>query len=91
MQIDLTWHVRATCRGRETDVFYVEERDPTYQDKIRLLRTLCDRCEVIERCRAHALTHEQHGFWAGMTEEERKVEREAQGVVIRSLRTARRR
>lgn len=39
------------------------------------LRPICAACPVIDECAAHAIPHEKHGFWAGMTERARRTYR----------------
>lgn len=41
----------------------------TYQ--IEQARSICHRCPAIRQCLAWALTHPEHGVWAGTTPEER--------------------
>ena len=85
--ISIAWHVRAACLYEPTESFYVDEEEEP--GKIAALRLLCERCDAIDDCRTHALTWEQHGFWAGMTENERTAEARRLRITRRSLRTAR--
>ncbi len=36
---------------------------------------VCTRCRFLEHCRSYALTHDVHGIWGGLTDEDRKVSR----------------
>ena len=85
--IELGWHDRAACLGEDPNRFYLDEFE--HPDAIRLLRAICERCPVIAECRDHALTWEQFGFWANMTESERVVEKRKHGIVRRSMRSPR--
>lgn len=39
--------------------------------RIDQARNICRRCPEIRACLAWALTHSEHGLWAGTTEEQR--------------------
>lgn len=85
--IELAWHERAACRGRDTGEFYVDEREQP--EVIASLRHLCQECVVFDKCYDHALTWEQFGYWANTTERQRVVLRRRAGSTRRSLKTAR--
>ena len=85
--IELAWHERAACRGEDTNLFYVDEREEPAT--IAMLRTLCAGCEVFDECRTHSLMWEQYGFWSNLTESERVVERRRIGNARRSFKTSR--
>jgi WhiB family redox-sensing transcriptional regulator len=70
------WMADAPCHGL-AEMFYADERTPPGQKLLKQARAICARCPVLDRCRA-ASTGERHGFWAGMTEHERKLERRRQ-------------
>lgn len=36
---------------------------------------VCAGCGFLEHCRSYALTHDVHGIWGGLTDEDRKVSR----------------
>ena len=39
-------------------------------------------CHNVDVCREWSVRHEYFGFWAGMTEQERREERRRQGIVF---------
>ena len=63
----------AACKGMDVDLFYSDAW--LVQEE---LRDVCDSCPVLEKCRTHARTHEEFGFWAGETEKERQEWRREQ-------------
>jgi hypothetical protein len=84
--IDLRWHEYALCRGESTAHFYVDEFE--VPEQIERLRNLCKECPVFQDCEDHSLTWETFGFWAGMTESERRTVKRERKIVRRSLKTA---
>lgn len=42
----------------------------------------CQNCPVLNQCYLHALYKEDHGFWAGKTETERRALRKAAGIAL---------
>lgn len=70
------WQDRAACRGH-AGLFFA----PAGEFKgDRLLREtkakiLCGACPVRAECERFVFAHPQYGWWAGMTEDERRVER----------------
>jgi WhiB family transcriptional regulator, redox-sensing transcriptional regulator len=84
--IDLKWHEYAACRGEETSRFYVDEFE--FKQEINALRAICKECPVFAECEDHSLTWETFGFWAGLTESERREVKRQRKIVRRSLKTA---
>ena len=67
----------------------VEVGDSTYQMyrstapiQHAYLRQMCMRCPVLQTCREWAITHENYGFWGGMTATERASERVLRGIEL---------
>lgn len=67
----------------------VEVGDSTYQMyrstapiQHAYLRQMCMRCPVLQECREWAITHENYGFWGGMTATERASERVLRGIEL---------
>jgi hypothetical protein len=71
------WWLLVACRGTvPTSAFY-----PLEPDYVPLaVRLACDRCVVRSECQEHALRHELHGIWAGMTAERRERLRKVLGI-----------
>lgn len=63
-----TWTIEAACNGADSDLFYCSDKqyDRAY------LTALCNRCPVRHPCFHHAVTHDEHGWWAGTTRRDRK-------------------
>jgi WhiB family redox-sensing transcriptional regulator len=76
---DADWHDNALCRGRDTEVFFPEEDEPTI-----VAKSICRRCPVRRDCLAHALERgERYGIWGGLTERERQLLR---ARIVRNVR-----
>lgn len=57
----------AACRSVEKpDIFFAFEEHHLAQ-----ARRICHRCPEIRNCLTWALTHTEHGIWAGTTPEQR--------------------
>ena len=68
--IDFGWQDDAMCRTADTSLFYVEaDKEP---EIIASLKLVCKSCPVLKQCRSYAIKHEDFGFWAGMTQSERR-------------------
>ena len=61
---------QAACKDMDVDIFYADDRKDIYH--FRNLKQLCATCPIIFRCLEVAVANNEHGFWGGMTEEERK-------------------
>lgn len=81
----MTWHEQAACKGMDPELFHPVRGNTVLQ--VRALRDICAGCPVIGECREHAILHEHHGFWGGMTEEERRAAARAAGIRRRAVRT----
>lgn len=66
---DVDWE-RAGCRGVWTELFYIEGKGAS-QDITPSLRSACRVCPIVSECREYAIWHENHGFWGGLTVDER--------------------
>lgn len=73
---ELTWQVRAACRGPHASVFYPPpqpERRDEKAERERRAKAICAACSVREPCLDYALRiREPHGIWGGLTENERR-------------------
>ncbi len=80
---ELSWHLLASCRGKNTSLFFPEE-----PDRAPLAMAICRRCPVRQACLAEALARpELLGIWGGTTEADRV--RLRQRLTMRSLRPLR--
>lgn len=76
MRSDEAWHVKASCRGPQADVFFPPphvERKEERQEREGAAKAICDRCPVRRPCLDYAIRiREPHGIWGGLNELERK-------------------
>lgn len=68
------------CAGYGVDLFYSQFSGTQGAEELRLAREMCSDCPILAECGAYALRHELHGFWAGMTQLDRRRIRQATGV-----------
>lgn len=66
------WMAQARCRGMGPDAFYVERFDDAGVVEAKLL---CTECTVRAECLAYGMS-ERFGIWGGLTELERRNERQ---------------
>ena len=66
------WRTAAACQLADPDLFFpVSSSDPSL-DQVGKAKEICARCQVQPQCLAFALrTHQVHGVWGGMSEQER--------------------
>ncbi|GIU86165.1 MAG: hypothetical protein KatS3mg009_0680 [Acidimicrobiia bacterium] len=71
-----TWHLKAACRGPESDLFFpppIPERREEREAREERAKAICARCAVRTECLDFALrVREPHGIWGGLTESERR-------------------
>jgi WhiB family redox-sensing transcriptional regulator len=68
------WQESAACRGLNSSQFYSPpgERREARRRREDHAREICDGCPVRVECAQFALTiGEEHGFWGGMTDQDR--------------------
>ena len=70
------------CIDAPTEWFYPDE---TGQKVHPNAVELCEECPVKDECRTHALTHEEYGYWAGMTAAERNRIRDRFNIRLQPL------
>jgi len=62
---------KANCRGMNTEIFYLEERDLKYKDlDNETVRKICFTCPIQKDCLQAGLD-EEFGIWGGFTRRER--------------------
>ena len=77
------WQYEGECRKHDAEVFFLEShlRGPAKQKKVFAAKKICAPCPVKQQCLEHALrTPEYYGVWGGLSEEERAVILQRQGV-----------
>jgi WhiB family redox-sensing transcriptional regulator len=68
------WAELGACKGADPNLFFGHAR-PTLLDKAER-DLLCASCPVLTECRAYALQWpDLHGFWGGMSEQDRRAAR----------------
>jgi WhiB family redox-sensing transcriptional regulator len=70
------WQVRGACRGMESRFFFHPdgERGPARAIREARAKQICRSCQVLDQCRAHALTaQEPYGVWGGLSSDERQL------------------
>ncbi len=83
---DVEWE-RASCRGLDTDMFYLMRTDllvdgMTYNH----LRRICFECPIQRECLQIGTSLERYGFWGGLADEERTaIYENRQGKVLYRL------
>jgi WhiB family redox-sensing transcriptional regulator len=76
MRSDDAWHIKASCRGPQAEVFFppthVERKDER-QEREEAAKAICATCPVRRPCLDYAMRiREPHGIWGGLNEMERK-------------------
>ena len=77
------WQYKGACRDLDPEAFFHPdgERGPRRRNRENAAKAVCATCPVIAACRAHALAvQEPYGIWGGLSEDDRAVILERQGV-----------
>ena len=77
------WQYKGACRDLDPEMFFHPdgERGPRRRNRENAAKAVCASCPVIAACRAHALAvQEPYGIWGGLSEDDRTVILERQGV-----------
>jgi hypothetical protein len=68
---------RAACRAVDPEVFFpAAESGPRYEARVLIAKAVCAGCPVREQCLTWALSTLPDGIAGGMTEHERRTERD---------------
>ena len=79
--VDMSWRDGTeACRDSSPALFYPEKNNEG--GVIAKAKLVCSRCPVLDACRRHGIDHEHHGIWGGMTEGERRAERQRLSPVV---------
>lgn len=62
------------CIQIDPEMFY-EESGGVALHNLPILRRICSDCPILNECAEHAISHEEYGFWGGLTAQERKIVR----------------
>ena len=77
------WQYQGACRDLDPEMFFHPdgERGPRRRNRENAAKAVCASCPVIAACRAHALAvQEPYGIWGGLSEDDRAVILERQGM-----------
>jgi WhiB family redox-sensing transcriptional regulator len=68
------WLDLGACRDEDPDLFFpIAPAGPSLA-QVAAAKVVCARCTVRDACSRFALeTHQDHGVWGGMSEEERRA------------------
>jgi WhiB family redox-sensing transcriptional regulator len=67
------WRMAAACRHADPDLFFPVSSTGRSIEQVARAKAVCADCSVRRECLQFALaTHQVHGVWGGMTEEERQ-------------------
>jgi WhiB family redox-sensing transcriptional regulator len=77
---DDQWRSLAACRSADPDLFFPISSFGQSLAQVAKAKAICAGCRVRGECLAFALrTHQVHGVWGGMSEEERHLVPRADG------------
>lgn len=73
------WRQRAACRHADPELFFPVSASGPSLEQVARAKAICAGCHVRKQCLVFALgTRQEHGVWAGMSEQElRERAREA--------------
>ncbi len=85
MKRDLSWQENAKCVGTDVEVFYLPygSRMADKRKRVAEAKKVCFSCSVREQCLQYSLENKEvYGVWGGVSEDERRVILNRQGVVL---------
>ena len=66
------WRSLAACQSADPDLFFPVSSSGQSMEQVAKAKVICAGCRVRRECLAFALrTHQVHGVWGGMSEQER--------------------
>jgi WhiB family transcriptional regulator, redox-sensing transcriptional regulator len=70
----VSWLDQGACQSEDPELFFPVTATGPGVMQIARAKAVCRRCLVREQCLAYALdTHQAHGIWGGLSEEERRA------------------
>ena len=70
--VDQDWRFLAACRSADPDLFFPVSLSGPSMAQVAEAKAICAGCPVRRECLAFALrTHQVHGVWGGLSEQER--------------------
>lgn len=73
----------AKCAEVDPEIFFPDNFQPPFE--VSTILKVCSNCPVYVACREYSLKHDLHGWWAGMTRNERKQIQKERGIKPISL------
>lgn len=74
------WRSLAACQSADPDLFFPISSSGQSMAQVAEAKAICAACRVRRECLAFALsTHQVHGVWGGMSEQERHLVPRADG------------
>lgn len=71
------WTQDALCQGMDLELFF-EFENPAVR---KYLTALCEPCPVRATCLEQAMSHNEYGWWAGTSRQQRRIrQRERRGT-----------
>jgi len=66
------WRILAACRSADPDLFFPISSSGSSLAQVAQAKAICAGCPVRRECLAFAVrTHQVHGVWGGLSEQER--------------------
>lgn len=72
------------CAGADLQLFFPDTHAEE-EASLPTVRALCESCSFYGDCLDYVLTHIVDGLWAGLTEEERRLERKRRHITAEPL------
>jgi WhiB family transcriptional regulator, redox-sensing transcriptional regulator len=67
------WRTLAACQFADPDLFFPISSSGPSLAQVAQAKAICAACQVRRECLAFALrTHQVHGVWGGLSEQERR-------------------
>jgi WhiB family redox-sensing transcriptional regulator len=67
-QLDL-----ANCKDTDPDLFFPNDEGKYMKKTVKLVKEICNACEIKDLCLQQAIADDMRGIWGGMTEVERTM------------------
>lgn len=67
-QLDL-----ANCKDEDPDLFFPNDEGKYMKNTVKLVKEICNACEIKTECLQQAIADDMRGIWGGMTEVERTM------------------
>lgn len=73
--------LNGNCKGLDTELFFAPENNSNFlQANYKMIKKICDSCDVQKQCLEYALRNDVEGIWGGKYHSERKRMRKKLGI-----------